>query len=167
MYVPRTRCSRGIEIFDRSVFTPDQSSILIYPTTNLSRLPHCLDRVLCRHYSGHLMPHTEQSETQGRVPPQCCTLDIDGAEQQRLVEMFRGVANPVRFEILKFLLTHPGCITGDLVEHLPIAQATVSQHLKVMKASGWIEGRIHGPATNYCLVAQNVDWFRDRVGEIF
>ena len=113
------------------------------------------------------MAKTIDSETPGGVPAQCCTLDIDGTEQARLVEMFRGLANPIRFEILKFLLTHPGCITGDLVEHLPIAQATVSQHLKVLRASGWIEGRIRGPATNYCLINENVAWFRDRVDDVF
>ena len=113
------------------------------------------------------MPKTDDSESLRGVPAQCCTLDIDGAEQERLVEMFNGVANPVRFEILKFLLTHPGCITGDLVEHLPIAQATVSQHLKVLKASGWIEGRIRGPAINYCLIDENVAWFRERIADVF
>ena len=81
--------------------------------------------------------------------------------------MFKALGNPVRFEILKFLLTHPGCITGDLVDHLPIAQATVSQHLKVLKENGWIEGRTRGPATSYCLRPDSVEWFRDRVADIF
>lgn len=103
----------------------------------------------------------------GDVPERCCTLEIDGAEQERLVAMLKGIANPLRFEILKFLLTHPGCITGDIVAHLPIAQATVSQHLKVLKTSGWIEGQLRGPATSYCLVGENVAWFRDRVADIF
>lgn len=101
------------------------------------------------------------------IPEQCCTLEIDGSEQDRLVRMFKALGNPIRFEILKFLLTHPGCITGDLVEHLPIAQATVSQHLKVLRTAGWIEGRVQGPATRYCLVDDNVAWFRSRVGDIF
>jgi DNA-binding transcriptional ArsR family regulator len=113
------------------------------------------------------MPTEIGSKNLSGVPDECCSLAIDGDDQERLVAMFKGLANPIRFEILKFLLTHPGCITGDLVEHLPIAQATVSQHLKVLKASGWIEGRIRGPATNYCLRDDNVAWFRDRVGKIF
>jgi DNA-binding transcriptional ArsR family regulator len=101
------------------------------------------------------------------IPEPCCTLRIDGSEQVRLVRMFKALGNPIRFEILKFLLTHPGCITGDLVEYLPIAQATVSQHLKVLRTAGWIEGRVQGPATRYCLIDDHVAWFRSQVGNIF
>lgn len=102
------------------------------------------------------------------IPPAaCCTLDISGTEQQRLVQMFKALGNPVRFEIMKFLVTHPGNITGDLVEFLPIAQATVSQHLKVLQEAGWIWGNIKGPATCYCLEEENIAWFKAKVGEIF
>lgn len=97
----------------------------------------------------------------------CCTLDISGVEQERLVKMFKALGNPIRFEIMKFLVTHPGCITGDIVNYLPIAQATVSQHLKVLREAGWITGITEGPATNYCLNEENIAWFRERVGEIF
>ncbi len=97
----------------------------------------------------------------------CCTLDISGAEQEQLVGMFKALGNPIRFEIMKYLVTHPYCITGDIVEFLPIAQATVSQHLKVLREAGWISGTIEGPATSYCLNEENIAWFRARVGEIF
>ena len=103
----------------------------------------------------------------GAVPPPCCTLDIAGAEQERLVSMFRSLGNPHRFEIMKYLVTHPSCITGDIVVFLPIAQATVSQHLKVLRDAGWITGTTQGPATSYCLNEEAIAWFRDRVGEIF
>ena len=103
-----------------------------------------------------------------QTPPEaCCTLDIAGAGQERLVTMFNALGNPTRFEIMKFLLTHPGCITGDIVDYLPIAQATVSQHLKVLRQAGWIEGIIAGTATNYGLNEKNIAWFREKVGEIF
>jgi ArsR family transcriptional regulator len=101
------------------------------------------------------------------IPEACCTLDIAGAEQDRLVTMFKALGNPIRFEIMKFLLTHPGCITGDIVDYLPIAQATVSQHLKVLSEAGWIEGTISGTAINYGLNEKNIAWFREKVGEIF
>ena len=97
----------------------------------------------------------------------CCTLDISGLEQERLVKMFKAVGNPTRFEIMKFLVTHPYCITGDIVAFLPIAQATVSQHLKVLREAGWISGIIEGPATAYCLDEENIVWFNTKVGEIF
>lgn len=101
------------------------------------------------------------------VPKACCSLDIEGPEQNRLVQMFKAIGNPTRFEIMKFLVTHPGCITGDIVDYLPIAQATVSQHLRVLRDAGWIQGQIHGAATSYCLHEENIAWFRERVGEIF
>ncbi len=97
----------------------------------------------------------------------CCTLDISGAEQDRLVKMFKALGNPIRFEIMKFLVTHPGCITGDIVQFLPLAQPTVSQHLKVLRKAGWIEGEVEGTAIYYCLAEDNIGWFRERVGEIF
>jgi DNA-binding transcriptional ArsR family regulator len=81
--------------------------------------------------------------------------------------MFKAAGNPMRFDILKFLVTHPGCITGDIVDHLPIAQATVSQHLKVLRQAGWISGVVEGPARCYCLDAENIAWFRKQVGAIF
>lgn len=97
----------------------------------------------------------------------CCTLDIEGEEQLRLVRMFKALGNPSRFEIMKFLLTHPYCITGDIVDYLPQSQSTVSQHLKVLRESGWIKGEIDGPATAYCLHDDNIGWFREKVGDIF
>jgi ArsR family transcriptional regulator len=105
--------------------------------------------------------------TQTDIPPACCTLDIAGVRQEKLVNMFKAIGNPIRFEIIKFLVTHPGCITGDIVSHLPIAQATVSQHLKVLKDAGWISGIIEGTATCYHLDEKNIAWFRSLVGEIF
>jgi ArsR family transcriptional regulator len=81
--------------------------------------------------------------------------------------MFKAIGNPTRFEILKFLVTHPTCITGEIVDFLPIAQATVSQHLKVLRDAGWIEEANQGPATSYCLDEANIAWFKSKVGEIF
>jgi len=101
------------------------------------------------------------------IPPACCTLNIFGKKQDRLVAMLKALGNPIRFEIIKFLVTHPGCITGDIVEYLPIAQATVSQHLKVLKEAGWISGIIEGTATCYQLNEKNIVWFRSVIEEIF
>jgi ArsR family transcriptional regulator, arsenate/arsenite/antimonite-responsive transcriptional repressor len=101
------------------------------------------------------------------IPEPCCTLAISGLEQERLVSMFKALGNPTRFEIMKFLVTHPGCITGDIVKFLPIAQATVSQHLRVLREAGWVEGNVEGTAVSYCLDNDNITWFRERVGEIF
>jgi len=100
-------------------------------------------------------------------PEPCCTLDISGEEQEKLVRMFKALGNPHRFEVMKFLVTHQGCITGDIVDFLPIAQATVSQHLKVLRDYGWIMGEDEGKAVHYCLHDENIAWFKSNVGEIF
>lgn len=105
--------------------------------------------------------------TNKSIPKACCTLDISGVDQERLVTMFKALGNPVRFEIMKFLVTHPGSITGDIVDHLPIAQATTSQHLKVLRDAGWIEGIVEGPAVNYHLNEETVQWFRSIVKRNF
>ncbi len=113
----------------------------------------------------------EQSEHQNirsfrPIPRACCTLDIDGDEQARFVRMLKALGNPVRFEIVKFLVTHPGCITGEIVDSLPLAQATVSQHLKVLRGAGWISGEIEGPAVCYSLDSDTIAWFRSVVQRI-
>lgn len=101
------------------------------------------------------------------LPAACCSLAITGAEEKRLVAMFNGLGNPIRFEILKYLVTHNNCITGDIVNSFPLAQATISQHLKVLQDSGWIERKAAGAATSICQHESNIAWFRSQVGEIF
>lgn len=101
------------------------------------------------------------------APKACCTLNISGIDQGRLVAMCKALGNPIRFEIMKFLVTHPGSITSDIVDYLPIAQATTSQHLKVLRDAGLIEGDIEGPAVNYHLNEETIGWFRTVVKNIF
>jgi ArsR family transcriptional regulator, arsenate/arsenite/antimonite-responsive transcriptional repressor len=96
-------------------------------------------------------------------PEACCSLEIDGSDQERLVRMFKALGNPLRLEILKYLVRNPGCITGDIVDAVPIAQATVSQHLKVLREAGLIVGAVDGPARCYCMDAESVTWFRAQV----
>ena len=107
------------------------------------------------------------TETYKLDPTACCTLEISGDEERRLLLMFKALGNPKRFEIMKYLLTHPYCITNDIVERLSLAQSTVSQHLKVLREAGWIHGEVEGPAISYCLHPENIAWFRETVGDIF
>lgn len=105
--------------------------------------------------------------THAKTPEPCCTLDISGEDQDKLIAMFNAVGNVTRFEIMKFLVTNPSCTTGDIVDFLPIAQATVSQHLRLLRDIGFIDGSEEGTAVRYCLNDENIAWFSDRVGEIF
>lgn len=109
---------------------------------------------------------TQDSQTK-RTDELCCSIDIQGTDKDRMVAMCKGLGNPLRFDIMKFLVEHNGCITGSIVAMLPLAQSTVSQHLKVLEATGWITRDSIGAASSVCISEQNVTWFRERVGEIF
>ncbi|MEM7801713.1 MAG: metalloregulator ArsR/SmtB family transcription factor [Chloroflexota bacterium] len=97
----------------------------------------------------------------------CCSLDINGEEQALLVQIFKALGHPIRFEILKYLLTHPGCITREIVKDMPLAQATISQHLKVLYEAGLVERFAAGTATCYTLNAERIGWIKKTVGDIF
>ena len=63
----------------------------------------------------------------------------------------KALAHPVRVQIINYLKRIDKCFCGDIVELLPLAQSTVSQHLKILKEAGLIKGEVDGPKTCYCL----------------
>ncbi|MBN8548352.1 MAG: winged helix-turn-helix transcriptional regulator [Deltaproteobacteria bacterium] len=71
--------------------------------------------------------------------------------EQKLAQYARALSHPARIAILKLLASRKTCICGELVDELPLSQATVSQHLKALKSAGLIQGTISGPKTCYCL----------------
>ena len=79
-------------------------------------------------------------------------------DEIRLSAMLKALGNPVRFQIMKFLANTPVCITGDIVAFTTLAQSTVSQHLKVLRDTGLIEGEIEGPATCYCICVNGMQF---------
>lgn len=72
-------------------------------------------------------------------------------QQNALAAVAKALAHPARIAILQHLLTVKACITGDIVEELPLAQPTISRHLKELKAAGIIKGTIEGTRVNYCI----------------
>ena len=76
------------------------------------------------------------------------------AEEIRLANLAKALAHPARIAILKLLLQKQSCVCGDLVDDLPLAQSTVSQHLKELKAAGLIQGEIEGTKVCYCIDPQ-------------
>ena len=68
-----------------------------------------------------------------------------------LAERMRALAHPARLAILRTLAARGSCVCGEVVEVMPLAQATVSQHLKILKEAGLIQGRIEGRNSCYCL----------------
>jgi ArsR family transcriptional regulator len=86
-------------------------------------------------------------------------------EKQRLAKMLKALGNPVRFQIVEFLAERQVCITNDIVKNTPLAQSTVSQHLKVLREAGLVQGEIEGPATCYCLNPEGFRWLKEQIGE--
>jgi ArsR family transcriptional regulator, arsenate/arsenite/antimonite-responsive transcriptional repressor len=84
-------------------------------------------------------------------------------DQQRLAKMLKALGNPIRFQIMQTLAERQMCMTYEIVATTPLAQSTVSQHLKVLRDAGLIEGEIEGPATCYCIDAQGVRWLKDEI----
>ena len=89
---------------------------------------------------------------------------------EQLAELARGLSHPHRLRIIKILAELPAdnqCMVGSLVDQLPIAQSTVSQHLKVLKETGWIEGRIDGPRVCYCIKKDVYSEYLQELDQIF
>ncbi len=79
-------------------------------------------------------------------------MPADEAEaNEQLARLAKAIAHPTRVAILRLLVRREGCIVGDIVGELPLAQSTVSQHLKQLKRAGLIRGEVDGPRTCYCV----------------
>lgn len=72
-------------------------------------------------------------------------------DEARAVRLLRALANPARFRIVQLLAEKSECVTGDLVDELPLAQSSVSEHLAVLKEAGIVQGTVDGPYRCYCL----------------
>jgi DNA-binding transcriptional ArsR family regulator len=71
--------------------------------------------------------------------------------QNDIASLLKALSHPARITIFEYLLTVDTCICGDIVNQLPLAQPTVSQHLKELKKAGIIKGTISGKAICYCV----------------
>lgn len=72
-------------------------------------------------------------------------------QEERLAALAWGVAHPMRVRILQLLAKRETCVCGEIVEEMPVAQSTVSQHLKILKEAGLVQGEIDGPRVCYCI----------------
>jgi len=90
--------------------------------------------------------------------------NIDYKENtEELARFAKALAHPTRVTILKHLENQSCCFTGDLVDILPLAQSTISQHLKELKNAGLIQGELNPPKIKYCIDQEN--W--NRAKELF
>lgn len=76
-------------------------------------------------------------------------------EQEKIAQFAKAMGHPARMAILQFLASQDSCYFGVIHEELPIAKATVSQHLKELKEAGLIQGEIETPKVKYCINREN------------
>jgi ArsR family transcriptional regulator, arsenate/arsenite/antimonite-responsive transcriptional repressor len=89
-------------------------------------------------------------------------------EKQELIAMYaNAIAHPVRVAILDLLASQACCYHGDMADELPIANSTLSQHLKVLKDAGLIQGDINPPKTKYCIHQENYAFAEELLSDFF
>jgi len=93
------------------------------------------------------------------LEPACCTLAPSPFEAQpeddaRLAAFCKALGHPHRVHILRFLIAQQTCFAGEIADQLPVAASTVSQHLKLLKEAGLIQGEVDGPRRCYCIAPE-------------
>jgi ArsR family transcriptional regulator, arsenate/arsenite/antimonite-responsive transcriptional repressor len=83
--------------------------------------------------------------------------DYYSDEQNKIAILAKALGHPARVAIIDYLLKVEACICGDIVNELPLAQPTVSQHLKELKNAGIIKGEIDGNAICYCIDEKSIE----------
>ena len=92
------------------------------------------------------------------------TATAEKAVEQEVALLAKALGHPARVRIMRLLLAHDACYCGQLVDELELAQATVSQHLKVLRDAGLIVGEIDGLRTCYCASRARLAELHELVG---
>jgi ArsR family transcriptional regulator len=87
--------------------------------------------------------------------------------ERRLADGLKALAHPARLAIVRLLAEREECVCGEIVDDLPLAQSTVSQHLKALKEAGLVRGTVEGRRTCYCLDPEAVTLLRDELAGFF
>jgi ArsR family transcriptional regulator, arsenate/arsenite/antimonite-responsive transcriptional repressor len=90
-------------------------------------------------------------------------LELDEA---RTLTILRALANPARLRIVRILAERNECVCGEVAGDLPLAQSTVSEHLKVLKEAGVVQGTIQGPNTCYCLEPESLRFLLEALSNL-
>jgi ArsR family transcriptional regulator len=92
---------------------------------------------------------------------------VEGPEaDDELALLAKALGHPARVQIMRLLVRREACVCGDIVDELPLAQSTVSQHLKVLKQAGLIRGDIDGPRVCYCVEPRALRRLKALVGSL-
>ena len=90
-----------------------------------------------------------ESQKCGNTSEKMSLPDVAWAED--LAKLTWALAHPARVRIVRVLLSRTSCMCGEIVDEMPLAQSTVSQHLKILKETGLVQGEIDGPRVCYCI----------------
>ena len=93
--------------------------------------------------------------------------EIFTEKQNKMAVMLKALAHPARIAIIEYLVNSQSCICGDLVEELGLAQATISQHLKELKNTGFIKGTVEGTSICYCIDDKIWKQFKQQMEKFF
>lgn len=94
-------------------------------------------------------------------------LDLPADESaEQLAQLAWAVAHPARVRIVRLLISRKTCVCGEIVDSLPLAQSTVSQHLKILKGSGLIQGEVDGPKVCYCINPQRLQELKSLIADL-
>jgi len=106
---------------------------------------------------------TNESTTSCCPPPREVATDValtSPEANEELAQLAKAVGHPARVQILRVLASRTACLCGDIVDELPLAQSTVSQHLKILKEVGLIRGEVDGPRVCYCIEPNVLERFK-------
>lgn len=109
-----------------------------------------------------------------KMTPQCCppaeptpaVPEDEASANEELARLARALGHPARVAIVRLLIRRKACICGEIVEELPLAQSTVSQHLKKLKEAGLIRGEVDGPRVCYCVDEGSIALLKALVGRL-
>jgi len=93
--------------------------------------------------------------------------NIFNGDSLKIAEFAKAVSHPARIEILRILAEKNSCICGEIVLEIPLAQSTISQHLKELKSAGLISGEIDGPRSCYSLNAEGIAEMHELFDDLF
>ncbi len=91
---------------------------------------------------------------------------VSGVADETLAKLAWAIAHPARVRLLQILISKTACVCGELVDAMPLSQSTVSQHLKILKESGLVQGEIDGPKVCYCVNQQGLAQLKKLINEL-
>ncbi len=100
------------------------------------------------------------------VPGDVVAPPVDPPDDEVLAQLAKALGHPARVRILRLLAARSTCITGDVVAELPLAQSTVSEHLRILREAGLVQGTPDGTRTAYCISPTGVALLKRGIAEL-